>query len=384
MPVQVHTVDHGNPHPSVYGPSQTWSAEQTVHLAVAYSNPFRLHRRRASALDCLRQLRTSPNVVVHVGEVAYGDRPFEVTSPDHPYDYQWRTTEVLFHKENILNLVVSRFPADWKYGAYVDADVTFTRHDWALETIHQLQMYSWVQMYSHYVDASGPIPLGNGHRPISHPNPDLHNSFAFNYQARGFTTPPGYLPVGWKDPSAGSSALSEYDAPVKARSMKAAAGKQAVGATGLAWAFTRNGFNVPGGLMDRCILGSGDWYMAFGLIGKGGPESFGNQLPSNALGVAFHPDYRSYIFDWQSRASELKANVGYVDQIALHHFHGAKRHRQYGSRDKILIKHQYSPYRDIQRDSQGVVGLASSLKDPGLRDDIRAYFLSRNEDDPAV
>jgi hypothetical protein len=375
----VHVVDHSNPHPNVYGPAQHWSADQTLHVAVAYSNPFRYQRRRASALDCLRHLRSSPNVVVHVGEVAYGDRPFEITSPDHPTDYQWRTADVLFHKENILDLVIAKFPMGWKYGCYVDADITFTRHDWALETIHQLQMYDWLQMFSHYVDLSGPIPLGSGHRPISHPNPQLHDGFMFNYCRRGFKVPPAYQPSGWKNPSANGG---EYDQRPAAKTAPGVKPTDLAGATGLAWAFTAKGINTTGGLMERCILGSGDWFMAFGLVAKHGAETMTNQPPSNPSGSKFNPDYLNYIDRWQQQACKLEANTGYVDQVVMHHFHGAKRNRQYGSRDRILIRDQFSPYRDVKPDSQGVLQLAAGTS--ALRDDIRQYFLSRNEDDPSV
>src|SRR5260370_1321719 len=44
----------------------------------------------------------------------------------------------------------------------------------------------------------------------------------------------------------------------------------APGATGGAWAWRRHAFNTVGGMLDTCILGSGDWHMAFALIGRYG------------------------------------------------------------------------------------------------------------------
>jgi hypothetical protein len=54
--------------------------------------------------------------------------------------------------------------------------------------------------------------------------------------------------------------------------------------------------------------------------------------------------------------------------------------RGYSSRDQILVKHQYDPGRDVYPDWQGVLQLAPGK--PGLRDAIRAYFISRSEDVP--
>ena len=41
---------------------------------------------------------------------------------------------------------------------------------------------------------------------------------------------------------------------------------RSVGATGGAWAFRRSALEAVGGLLDICILGHGDWSIAFGLV----------------------------------------------------------------------------------------------------------------------
>src|SRR4029077_18024030 len=111
----------------------------------------------------------SANVVLHTGELAYGDRPFEVTGDD-PNDVQLRTSHELWHKENTLTIRVERFPPGWRYGAVIDGDFHMTRRDWALEAIHQLQHYDLVQLFSSYSD------LSSEHRPFR-----VMPSFAFNY-----------------------------------------------------------------------------------------------------------------------------------------------------------------------------------------------------------
>src|SRR6185295_608517 len=95
--------------------------------------------------------------------------PFEVTGHD-PYDVPLRTPHELWHKENILNLVVQRFPPGWRYGAIIDGDFHMTRRDWALEAVHQLQHYDFVQLFSSYSDLSAE------HRPFR-----VMASFACNY-----------------------------------------------------------------------------------------------------------------------------------------------------------------------------------------------------------
>ena len=302
-------------------------------------------------------MQQSPNIVLHLIEMAYGDRPFEVTSASNPLDIQVRSSHELFHKENLLNLAVSRFPADWRYGAIIDADFHFTRHDWALETIHQLQHYDWVQLFSQYVNLDGEIVPGVGHRQIGNPS----NGFVYGFHKLGGRIPPEWC-GGGAEPTSGGSNQPPW-----------------LGAPGGAWGFRRSAWSAVGGLLDRCILGSGDWYGAFGLAGYVIDHEVERTLGKKS--TQYQPAYLKYIRSWQERARDaFHGNIGYVDCFATHHFHGPMSRRGYSDRDNILIQNQFDPMIDVHPDWQGVLQLSSGK--PRLRDDIRRYFLSRVEDLP--
>ena len=52
------------------------------------------------------------------------------------------------------------------------------------------------------------------------------------------------------------------------------------------------------------------------------------------------------------------------------------------TRGKILVENGYSPYTDIKYDAQGVLQLETwEPRQLKLRDQIRAYFRMRNEDE---
>lgn len=329
-------------HPNVHAPWQDWSHDETLHVAVAYSNPFRWATRRHLLNDFRRHMSTFPNVKLHVGELAYGDRPFEVTG-EHENDIQFRTESELFHKENILNEVIRRFDPNWKYGAYIDADFTFTRYDWAIETIHKLQHHDWVQPFSTYTDLS--MRGHGGHRPTG-----ATRSFACVYQENGCKVPVCVKQGGW----------GPYDGTIWTP----------VGATGGCWAFRRDAFNRVGGLMEHCILGHGDWFMAFGLVTE----------PARGMhDTSYHPNYSGLIHAWQEKAKHCNRNIGFVDQHIVHHFHGSKKNRGYSSRDQILVRNQFDPHTDLRKNWQGIWELAGNKS--ALRDEIRDYFLARKEDD---
>ena len=355
-------------HPDIHQAASPWSEEQILHVAACYSNPFQWRARRELASDFRRHMQASKNVTLHMIELAYGDRPFDVTGhkDDTPFAYndiQVRTSHELFHKENLLNLAVRSFPINWKYGAIINADFHFIRYDWALETIHQLQHYDFVQPYSSYMQVSDETVRGQGHTPLG-----WSNSFAYNYTNRGFKAPYGITTGGWNIEHA------SMDSGLLAHGSKG----EAPGPMGGAWAFTSQAFNKVGGLLDKCILGSGDWFMAFGLIGETGFD-FSKTHSRNK----YSKDYVEHITAWQENARDkIKRNIGYVDGMAIHHWHGPMKMRGYGSRNEILVGNNFEPTRDISYDWQGVLQLSGNK--PCLRDEIRAYFVSKCEDLPYV
>ena len=340
-------------HPNVHQPWSAWSEEQTLHVACCYSNPFRWRTRRELLNNFRKVMEAQPNVCLHVGELAYGDRPFEITSPDNPLDVQFRTTHELFHKENVQREVIKHFPVGWKYGATFDADFHLTRYDWALETIHQLQHYDFVQCFSSYVDVSGSV-YGQAHAPTRY-----NSSFFFNYIQNGYKVSEVYhnhkISTGKKDSEGYEETMLQ----------------RGVGATGGALAFTHTAYDMVGGLLHRCILGHADWYMAFSLVGVEPPDIHSQK---------YNPSYQKYVLDWQEKAKRIRKRVGYIDGMAVHFFHGSKTRRAYSSRDVILAKHKFDPYTDVYEDSQGILQLNPDKIE--LRDDIRHYFISRFEDDP--
>lgn len=340
-------------HPNVHSPWSQWSEDQTLHMVGVYSNPWRWRSRRQHFNDFVRHMRATPNVKLYVVELAYGNRPFEVTEADDPLAVRLRTDSELFHKENLINLGVQRFPDGWQHGGYSDGDFHFTRYDWALEAIHMLQHHEFVQLFSNYGDlTSATATSDTGHRMYR-----SNSSFAWNYlhqdefrsikQAQqktdpyyGQLLPTDVFPFGFPP-----------------------------GAPGGAWAWRRSAFNTVQGMLDTCIMGSADWWMAFGLIGQ----------TSMLRGDTAIRSYNDDIRNWQKRVRALTANIGCVDQFATHFYHGSTSKRSYGTREAILLDYKFDPRFDITRDWQGVYRLTGNK--PQMRDKIRRVFLDRHEDD---
>ncbi len=302
-----------------------------LHVITVISNPVRYRSRYALYQNFKKHVACSGATLWTV-EVAFGDRPFEVTEAGNPFHLQLRTFDEIWQKEAALDLLIQRLPLDWQYVSILDADISFNRSDWIEETVHLLQHYEVVQMFSHAVDLD--------------PNYDIiksHTGFMWSYFNNNMHVPKDH---SWK--------------------------KYGTWHSGYGWSYTRNAIDTMGGLIDFAILGAGDRHMATGLLG----------VIEDSVPPDISPRYLQELLTWQDHAKLLKKDVGYLPGTINHFFHGSKRNRFYEKRWQILTHNKYDPDTDIKKDWQGLPVLVGNK--PRLRDQIRAYFRDRNEDDPTV
>lgn len=81
---------------------------------------------------------------------------------------------------------------------------------------------------------------------------------------------------------------------------------------------------------------------------------------------------------FQKKACGLR--LGYCPGVIRHYFHGSKKNRGYSTRWQILVKHQYSPYKHITFNSDGLLIPTKECPQELLKD-IHDYFWARNEDE---
>jgi hypothetical protein len=301
--------------------------DSTLHVIGVVSNPARWHSRYRLARQWMEHVEATPNVRLYMVESAFGDRHHEVTETGNPRHLQRRTRSEIWNKENLINLGVRHLlPLDWRYLAWVDADVEFRDPEWALDTLHQLQHFGVVQPWQSALDLG---PTGNVLQAFQ--------SFGFRHQDGG--------------PKHVHRSNDRYP----------------VGHCGFAWACTRTFWEAVGGLIDFAILGSADYHMSWAMVGE----------VSRTIYSVTKPFHRRCV-EWQQRALRVThGQVGYVQGRLEHHFHGPKQRRYYKDRWKILIDSQYDPDTDLMYDSQGLIQLCGRHD---LEHAIRQYNRSRHED----
>jgi len=348
-----------------------WTTQDRVphplYVVTTVFDPMRYHSRWELYRTFQKHVRDSGAVLVTI-EAAFGDREFAVTQHAPPYglgedvdyakldvqvpqdakrlppsragqDYlkvrlHWslHTSSELWLKECLINRAIQHLPPDWRYVAWIDADVFFVRPDWVPATLHALQHAPFVQMFSESVDVSPDHEV-------------LQRAKGWVWCHRS-----GMKPA---DPG------PDYRAPAG----------MVYWHPGFAWAARRDGYESVGGLIDWEIMGAADWRMARALTGQAHYDVTG----------AVHPNYRAKLLRWEALAERhIKRNLDFVPGLVVHRWHGRKRDRGYHTRWRLIQEHQFDPETDLARDSQGIYYLTDYK--PALRDGLRAYFRARNED----
>lgn len=272
-------------------------------------------------------------------EVAFGERPFEITGPDV---INLRTNAEIWHKERALNIGI-KYALDTDPGcpyiAWIDADVHFSRELWAEETVHALQHYQVVQMF--------------GQAAMLNPDDEIMwmcDSTFKVFVKKGYHQEPA-IPT-------------EYIAK---------------GHPGLAWACRSDVWRNLEGLLDTTISGSGDTLMAWALRGRWS-EFTGHTwgLPKNC---PLTKGYLDAIARWARRCDmHVKENVGYVPGSCLHYWHGSSSTRGYDKRWEITSFHKFDPDCDLIVDPDSGLYMLRPGHKPHLEHDLRLSGSARNED----
>lgn len=326
---------------------------EDLYVILPLFNQIRYQSRWKHYERFAKYVKDSGGILYSV-EAAFGERTHASRNDKHegkevvdivkgPYDsthirVHVRADDELWLKENLINIGISRLPAHAKYIAWPDGDVIFARPNWVGETIHQLQHYKFVQMFSIAQD------LSPSYEPIM-----THRSFADCY-LKGVM--PHQAPGGYYGGKPSGPILWH---------------------PGFAWAARREALDEVGGLLDFAILGAGDNHMANCLIGEG--------LKSVHHGMS--QPYKDRVEEWEFKCERfIRRNIGVVEGLLIHFWHGKKKDRRYWDRWEILVRNQFDPNTDIKYDTQGVLQLndRGDARSIALRDDLRKYFRQRNED----
>ena len=299
-----------------------------LHVVAVISNPCNFQTRWRLAKEFITRMNRNKQLILYVVEMIYPkfNKDFMVTNKYNPKHLQLKTTTPIWHKENMVNIGIAKLlPKDWKYVAWIDADIEFENSHWVSDTLSKLSSTNdIVQLFSHAIDMDKnrnamQIFQGSIYQYISH----MKRGDGLNYWH------PGY-----------------------------------------GWACTKEVYNKMGKIFELGILGSADDHMLKSWIGE---QSWITSVHSKC-----DKDYKDAVEEFANNTCDFK--LGYINGVIKHNYHGTKANRKYKERWEILVNHNFSPKNHLTVDKDGIL-IPSDTCPIGLLEDIMLYFKERNEDD---
>ena len=291
--------------------------QDVLYVVLPYFNYCGFKRRQELFIKFVHEIQNVKGIRIVVSELL-GSAPL----PKLPVwkHIKNRSDTPVWMKEKLINVGIKMLPDDWKYVAWIDADITFLNPDWVQDTVEALQTNDIVQMFRTAVNL-GP------------------NNEAIKID-KGF----GYMHADSGTPYIKTDKYGHWH-------------------PGYAWACTRKAFRVMGSsLLDWAILGSGDRHMAMAWIGR-----VLDSCPGN-----IHMSYKVMLMEYQYKCQNFK--VSYVPGTILHHWHGRFEDRKYKERWNVLVQHAFNPIEDI------TMSLRLTPSGKRMEKDLKDYFEGRRED----
>jgi hypothetical protein len=335
-------------------PAEAYQSCPDLWVITTYFNPGRDPHRFSSYALFAESLKQSGIPLLSV-ECAFRDDAYELTPA--PDIIQVRCPNVLWQKERLLNLAVSRLPSSARKVAWIDGDILFSNPAWATETSALLDQYPVVQLWEKAVRLPKGTRSSTGQEEI------------------------------WESMA---SILSKD--PAKIRS----GGLHAHGHTGFAWAARRDlldrfglydtGFDVGADhLIAHAFWGDFDSPCMQSVMGMGIMQN--NPLRHNSIALfrwlrSVVPEpvksrlapwrrwrrentaLREHFLSWaQGVYAVVKGQVGFTSGTVMHLWHSDKTRLAPWKIRKGLYKHTFDPNVDLRINPDGCWDWASDNTD---------------------
>jgi hypothetical protein len=310
-------------------PADSYNSIDDLWILTCYFNPNN-YKTRLENYEIFREKFQKSNLKLLTVECAFGDTSFQLEP--HSDLLQIRSPHVMWQKERLLNILVSRLPAVVQKIAWVDCDILFENPNWAIQTSRLLEIFPVVQPFARVVR----LPKGE----VNYEGEGTFwNSFGYMRMIKPELLTRGYFYLH--------------------------------GHTGMAWAGRREIFQKCG-FYDVSLSGNADHLMAHSMCGDFSSPCVEKYLGKNGR-------LQKHFAEWSdSFYQEIAGKVGYSPGTILHLWHGERKDRQYVEKSEELRSFDFDPLADISVSSTGCWEWSSDK--PSLHNWAVNYFRSRKED----
>jgi hypothetical protein len=246
---------------------------------------------------------------------------------------KFKLKNVLWAKENLINLAIKNLPDDAEFIAWSDRDIYFLNPLWVEETIEKLKTHDIIQPWSEV------LLLNSRHEPDFINTGVKQLNFSFKSKLAAKILYPNHK---------GKIATSP----------------------GQVWAFNKSFYKKIGKLNDIEIIGGADLIIAVFCI-------INDPLFEKDLNKKTTSKSKKSWIEYKEKFKDIK--YSYIDGLIIHYWHGDLKHRKYLQRTEILKNLDYNPEEDISYDEDGVIQFTEKGKRFELP--IKEYFQYRKENE---
>ena len=223
--------------------------------------------------------------------IGEGEPEFHGEHISHVY-----TKDLLWHKESLLNKVISELPSKFKYVFWVDADVIFTNKNWFVDGVEALNNdYNIIQPFEYCVHLD---------------KDELSPSFNYNFEKAWVLSRAKHHKI-WKSFCANHSINGYLASGDENYDMH--------GHVGFAWGARREILDTMP-LYDRALIGGADHIIAHAAAGHIKHKCIQKSFTENV----------DEVNEWSQKFYKLiHGKIGYVKGDLFHIWHGDIEKRQY-------------------------------------------------------
>ncbi len=270
--------------------SNKYKTNSEAVIIACYFNPQNNPYRLSAFLTFYESIKHLNHRII---ECVIGDA--EAQLPETSSISRIHTPNLLWHKESLLNKIISDLPQEFKYVFWLDTDVIFTNNKWLVEGVESLQTNNILQPFEYCV-----------HLDQNQTEP----SFKIIHEYKYASDPKKRHPKLWRSFSANHNESVELSCDVN---------YDKHGHVGFAWGARREILDeVP--LYDKALIGGADHIIAHASAG---------QIGHSCILKSFTDDIDA-VNDWSRKFYAVaKGKIGYVKGDLYHIWHGALEKRQY-------------------------------------------------------
>lgn len=307
--------------------------EDILYIVISVFSPYGRDIRTKLAqefIDRIENLQKRGHPVqICIIELLYSTQKnfLKVSNPDFHLQIQYKHDIYLFNKENLINVGVKKLlPSNWKWMAWIDADIEFKDEFWIEKTLQLFKSgkYDVIQLFSicRYLSK------------YNTPQEYFHSSISLLFNNHLLKN-------------------KKYRHP------------------GFAWACSRDAYEKMGGLFEYAIIGGGDFIME---------ACFTNRFHIIEKKFKENIDFLNYIRIFYEKVKDFSYN--FLNILIEHHYHGERKNRMYVNRNDIILKNKFNPEKDMIKpfESLGFYILVPTIEFyEKIESQINEYFQSRKE-----